>query len=63
MIDETTARRANVLREEYQRVSAYLRRLDAADVPTTMRLEAREIEIVDEVRALGLPPDVLVARL
>lgn len=52
------------LRLEYRTLAvrlAALQRAGGADTPELLRLQAREMQIVDELRALGVPPDVLVA--
>lgn len=51
------------LRSEYLEIGEHLAlmaRLKVADDPNVLRLQAREMEIVDEIRSCGLAPDVLV---
>lgn len=51
------------LRDEYRSVGERIRLLNRHgvrdDVPLLLRLQAREMEIVDELAAAGVPPDVL----
>jgi len=55
-----TAATLENLRSEYQAIAA--RAIGArADDPDALRLQAREMEIVDEIKRRGLSPDVLVA--